>query len=234
MVVLLFAWSGCGSAPPDADVPGFCVSERTTHIVIGDVLDQSTEAQFRRTRGTIGSYLVNTFTGGSLGSVTDPGSESFAGSNSDHEAILSTYYSSLGFPNSQLEAVYTSLIAGTKGSPTYFQTVYVRSVQAFHIAGSYLRASCFDDARCIDEYVFWPPIPHATVAAAEEFRSMLSTSDGARYRAALPAPVDGGSVVIHHSEWKVAPTVFVVTFDVEAPNGTLSFDRQGNAVVPPP
>lgn len=233
VVVIMLGGVRCSSAPTEPAVAGFSVTEVTTHFAMGDVIEQTTNGDFRRTRGSVGSYLVNTATSGSLGAMDGAPAESFSGALPDHEALLASYYGGLEFPSSQLEGVSTSRIYGIGGTVSYFQTTYTRAVEGVHIAGSYIRASCLDSKRCIDEYIFWPPIPGNTMSAAREFKAMLGTPDGARFRSGLPNGGAGGEVTIHHSEWKVHTTVFVVTFDVPLPNETLSYDRRGVATVPP-
>lgn len=221
---------GCSPSPSvDPPIPGFAVTAKTTHVVIGTVELDTVVDQYHRTQGSVGAYLESQATGGSLGSVNaEPVvSESYPGSISDHESLVRAYYRPLGLPEDQVDLVASGVSTGsTPSAPRQVHTSISRQVDGFLVADSLIAVACLDALRCVDEHVFWPPIPYDVVRAARAF------DQGPAYRARLPVQV-GGAVTIHHTGWKTAPVVFTVTFDVLVGTAVKSFDRDAREVVLP-
>jgi hypothetical protein len=236
-------------------IPGFTQTFTTTKFQTGGSVSNQTAGVFTKWVGSDGVFAIAGDNGAAKG-VMNAGVPftPYAGTESDHEALVRSYFVGAGLPAGQIGPMHTNFTANGDGAPgtpevvksVWFSSIVTRTAGGISVAESHAWARLDVSGNVVAEDVYWPPLDSSVVSDAVALAQTVGDAASAlTYLGKLPfasSVSSAGSVVIHHTSEFVrgGSSTFqdFASFDVwnASPMGSgwvRHFDKNGNELHTP-
>ena len=203
----------------EGDAPGFVHSIQRSKFHLGTSPQPAVEGSVTKLVGSEGVFATNSVTGASRALLngtsavlnrppltTDPEA---------HNARVVSYFTAAGLPADQIRDAQVlthqkSLSSNSASSPIVpifdgYTTVITRQVSGISVPDSFAAARFDADDEVVEEWVYWPAIPHVAIVEAQAIAAVhADPTSAASFLKKLPRAVQsasGGESTIRHSDF---------------------------------
>lgn len=255
----LILLAGCSSVPTEplgrteqpvssstpASGKAYLHTAANSRFRLGTSVVQRSELGFSKLVGDEGVFAIVVASGWAMGLPNSNAPSQSIGRNlsaDDHNKAVLAYFEGAGLDPAQVEGVNAHAnihSGGLVGSPEADITVspiaagytscISRQIDGIPVVDSFAWAGFDDDDDVVEEGVYWPEIPDATVAGARALRDSLSDQVAlSAFRAKVGDAGGRGRVVIRHAAGALGSTFeAVASFDVPDHGVSRHFDPSG-------